>query len=244
MYVEGRGVKADKEKGFVWFHKAAEQGNSDAQYYLSKAYREGVDVVQNLPQAAYWMLRFSLAGRDPTLSPFNDHELIKFIPSVLAKYPEFQKKIIRLSAGKFLTNDYIKAIAEFIRINSNGKRLVIRSRGSSISDDRAVDIETALKFNTQLTKLTFYGAKPSKRSTSHLESLLLQNRNIVKLRKYVKDHPLWHSAGFLIDIVPIIVDQMIIAYLKGGHTKKFTQKAIDEFLVSVSVMSLQVVSKT
>ena len=243
MYAEGKGVKANKEKAFEWFHKAAKQGNFDAQYALSEAYRCGVGVEKNLLLATYWMLRFSLAGKHPTLSPFNDHELIKFIPSVLVKYPEFEKKIIRFSAEKHITNPYIAAIAEFIRTNSGGKNIVIRSNGSYISEDRTNILAKALKLNTQVTKLKFYGAKPSKRSADQLESLLLQNRHIVKLREYVKDHPLICSAGFPLDIVPIIIDYLIIAFLKGDHTKKATQKAIDEFLVAVSVKALQDESK-
>ena len=47
---------------------------------------------KNLLLATYWMLRFSLKGNHHTLSLFNDHELIKLIPSVLAKYSEFQQE--------------------------------------------------------------------------------------------------------------------------------------------------------
>ena len=148
-----------------------------------------------------------------------------------------------MHSGNLLNDGYIAAIGEFIRSNCNVKTLVMCSYGSSISEGRASKLSETLKFNTQLTQLKFYGAQPAEKITRKIKTLLLQNKHIVKLRKYVKDHPLVCSAGFPLDIVPGILDEIIVAYLKDGHTYDATKKAIDEFLVAVSVKALQDESK-
>ncbi|MDR2219999.1 MAG: sel1 repeat family protein [Methylobacillus sp.] len=42
------------EKAAIWYRKAAEQGRSDAQYYLAEFYRTGTGVPQDYKQALFW----------------------------------------------------------------------------------------------------------------------------------------------------------------------------------------------
>ncbi|WP_268808418.1 tetratricopeptide repeat protein [Oceanospirillum multiglobuliferum] len=54
MYHSGIGVKQDPEKAFRWFKKAAEQGNTKAQYNLGLMYRSGLGVEQDMVKAVMW----------------------------------------------------------------------------------------------------------------------------------------------------------------------------------------------
>lgn len=61
-YLQGTsGKKVDDEKAKQYFFKAADAGNSDAQYYLGRMYLEGIAVDQNLNKAGEW---FSKASED------------------------------------------------------------------------------------------------------------------------------------------------------------------------------------
>ena len=45
-----------------WFHKAAEQGNAEAEYNLAQYYQIGVGYPQDLPEAALWYARSAKQG--------------------------------------------------------------------------------------------------------------------------------------------------------------------------------------
>ena len=51
MYAEGQGVKQDYAKAVEWYQKAADQGQSDAQYNLGIMYYDGEGVRQNYTKA-------------------------------------------------------------------------------------------------------------------------------------------------------------------------------------------------
>lgn len=97
----------------------------------------------------------------------------------------------------------------------------------------------AVESNTQLIEFEIDNAELNEQNTDKINSLLTQNKYIADLRQYVEDHSLVNSAGFPLDIATIMVDKMIVAFLRKGQTKEATQKAVDEFLVSVSVKALQ-----
>jgi len=61
-YYFGRGVTQDYSEACVWFRKAAEQGNSGAQYCLGVAYSNGEGVQQDSAQAATWLRKAAEQG--------------------------------------------------------------------------------------------------------------------------------------------------------------------------------------
>ena len=54
MYGKGQGVRQDDATAVQWYHKAAEQGNTKAQYNLGLMYANGRGVRQNLVIAKEW----------------------------------------------------------------------------------------------------------------------------------------------------------------------------------------------
>jgi TPR repeat protein len=54
MYHTGQGVARDDVQSFYWYQKAANQGDSDAQYRVGLAYYAGWGVQKNGPNAATW----------------------------------------------------------------------------------------------------------------------------------------------------------------------------------------------
>ena len=244
LYAKGEGVKEDKEKAFILYQNSAEQGHLGAMESLCGAYKAGHGVEKNLALATYWMMRWLLISGNKKIMFTAEPELFEFIPGAITNFPEFQElKSITYNSGEFFWKQDVAAVDKFIRSNSSVENLKIITNISSINNDQFATLTEALKFNTQLIRLEFDGSKPSKEMAGQIEVLLTQNRNIAALRQYVKKHPLIYSAGFPLDIVPIILDEMIVANLKGGHTKEATQNAIDTFLLGVSVKELQEDSK-
>lgn len=58
----GEGVPQNYEKAVEWYHKAAEQGNADAQFHLGDCYRKGKGVRRNKQQAAEWYRKAAEQG--------------------------------------------------------------------------------------------------------------------------------------------------------------------------------------
>lgn len=59
-YLQGTsGKKVDDEKAKLYFFKAADAGNSDAQYYLGRMYLEGIAVDKDLNKASGWFEKAS-----------------------------------------------------------------------------------------------------------------------------------------------------------------------------------------
>ena len=54
--------KKDYTQAVVWYRKAAEQGNADAQYSLGYCYRNGYGVSQDNNQAVYWYRKAAEQG--------------------------------------------------------------------------------------------------------------------------------------------------------------------------------------
>lgn len=53
-YHNGFGVRQDDKQALYWYRKAAEQGNSEAQYNLGVMYHYGQGVPQNQSVAKEW----------------------------------------------------------------------------------------------------------------------------------------------------------------------------------------------
>jgi len=62
MYREGDGVERSWEKAAYWVRKAAEQGNTNAQFRLGDFYKHGEGVDQNSEQAVYWLRKAAEQG--------------------------------------------------------------------------------------------------------------------------------------------------------------------------------------
>lgn len=61
-YLEGIGVIQDYAKAVEWNQKAAEQGNSGAQYLLGGCYEEGKGVVKDYAKAVEWYQKAAAQG--------------------------------------------------------------------------------------------------------------------------------------------------------------------------------------
>ncbi len=60
IYHKGLGVEADEARAVGWYQRAAENGNQQAQGYLSVAYSEGwFGLPRNLRLAQYWKGRLA-----------------------------------------------------------------------------------------------------------------------------------------------------------------------------------------
>jgi len=61
-YYFGRGVKQDYSQAYIWFRKAAEQGNANAQYCLGTLYSDGEGVDRDEVEAAAWLHKAAEQG--------------------------------------------------------------------------------------------------------------------------------------------------------------------------------------
>lgn len=57
MYANGCGVEENPEESFLWFKKAALQGNKDAQIIVGKNYEHGYGVKKDLEKAFEWYMK-------------------------------------------------------------------------------------------------------------------------------------------------------------------------------------------
>jgi TPR repeat protein len=64
MYAAGQGVEKDKAKAVFFMQKAADQGDSDAEYFLGQMYERGEGVEQDLTQARQWYQRAANQGHE------------------------------------------------------------------------------------------------------------------------------------------------------------------------------------
>jgi TPR repeat protein len=64
MYARGRGVAQDEQQAVTWYHKAAEQGDADAQYNLGIRYADGKGVTQDYIEAHMWFSLASAGGEE------------------------------------------------------------------------------------------------------------------------------------------------------------------------------------
>ena len=62
MYYNGRGVKKNYNKAFMWYEKAAKQGVAMAQFNLGDVYYKGRGVKQNYKKAFEWYEKAAKQG--------------------------------------------------------------------------------------------------------------------------------------------------------------------------------------
>lgn len=60
------GVKAtSSEEAFLWFNKAAEKGDADAQFFIGRMHLNGVSVPANKEKAIEWFKKSAAQGNQP-----------------------------------------------------------------------------------------------------------------------------------------------------------------------------------
>ena len=243
MYAKGLGVTQNDTTAMSWFIKAAEQGDKHSQGRLSDAYKAGVGMAKDLKLAVYWQLKCSLNDEGNELDASRlDYSstggMIEFIIQHLKDTPDFQNvTALKFPKNKF-TDDDIAGISKLIRANLSLQFVKISSFESIGNINSRLLIE-ALKFNTQLTEFRLDSFVFSNDFEKEFAALLECNANIAELRLYVKEHPLIQTAGFPLELVSLLVDEMIVSSLRGGQTKEVTKETIDAVLLSASIKPLQ-----
>ena len=61
-YDVGSGIRINKSKAVEFYRKAAEKGDSEAQYYLGRCFENGSGVTRNLDLARYWYGKAAIQG--------------------------------------------------------------------------------------------------------------------------------------------------------------------------------------
>lgn len=62
MFYEGKGVVKSYVEAMYWYHKAADQGNIEAQYNLALMYSRGLGADKNMNESAKWVQSASRGG--------------------------------------------------------------------------------------------------------------------------------------------------------------------------------------
>lgn len=157
-YWGGDGISIDKEKAFKWIKKAADQGDSKAQYYLGRMYLDGQGTEQDLKKA------FDLF----VLSAENGNAMAAYDLGVMyqnGEYvePDYEKGIewIEKSAKMGMPEaqysiglhylsleDFNKALDYFYKAAKQGNQSAKREIGMMYKEGRGVekDIENAKKW--------------------------------------------------------------------------------------------------
>lgn len=64
MYTKGQGVGQDDQQAVIWYRKAADQGDADAQYNLGIRYADGKGVSQDYIEAHKWFSLATVGGEE------------------------------------------------------------------------------------------------------------------------------------------------------------------------------------
>jgi hypothetical protein len=239
MYAGGIVIAKDDDKAMKLFSKAAKQGLHIAQLALVFFYANGAEKNKDLYLASYQLLKSGLQpdGESINLYGFSSDNsdisnLVKLFPGILVKFPEFNKVKSVVFDYNDISEDKFSAIGELIR--SNTALISLCLMGGKLKNDDALLLAKALENNTTLIELTYVGHIDENIDAQILKSLE-QNRYIAKLRQYRLDHPVKRSDVLPLEVLEILVDKMIVSYLKSGHSLKDTVNAINEFLVSASI---------
>ncbi|KYJ85588.1 tetratricopeptide repeat protein [Sulfurovum riftiae] len=137
IYANGKGVNKDRYQAMVWYRKAAEQGNTAAQYNLAKliAQRPDKEDPRALEQIKYWYEKAAEGGRKEAI---NDLALLylegKGVKKNKLKAFELFKKAAEMGDsaaqlnvalmyawGEGLPNDKIKAYKNLKKALSQGR---------------------------------------------------------------------------------------------------------------------------
>jgi TPR repeat protein len=239
MYDKGEGIEQDESKAVIWYTKAASKNNKDAQFNLVENYIFGHGVKKDLKLATYFLIKFGMTNSGKSADIIDFVSLVEHFPFVLSACPEFIniKKII-FKISKLKKNDFY-AIGKFIRENTCIEKISFHGN-KLIGEDDVLVLTQALPFNTVLTELNFNSPLISMSTKVNIANLLKKNSEIVDLREYMAIHHIHRSDVLPYEVLTMIVDQMIIAYLKGGESKQQTINAIEEFLACICINTLEI----
>jgi len=233
MLMNGHGVNKDEAMAVSWYHKAAEKDHRPAQEELAAAYRAGLGVKKDDKLATYWVLKSSFKDGVADLDTTRFLDLLDFIPCTLKDFSEF-KNLTTISISSLLieTENFI-SIANLIRANTYLQ--VINLSQCIISDRSALLLIKALENNTTLTLLNINPALIDVSLYATIKTMLAQNITIAELRKYVKNYFIKNSNHLPLEVLDMIIDRTIVAYIKSGQSKESTQKAIDELMLNSTI---------
>jgi uncharacterized protein YerC len=164
--------------------------------------------------------------------------LTEFIAKNLIEGKEF-KKVMKLDYTQIkFSEDEILGVCSLIRKNLKITSLILNSY-KKLRNTHLQLIIDALDANTNLTEIGFLDFFGDGKTKNKIAAILARNMAIAKLRKYVLDYPLIHTASFALDPLNIIVDKTIVSYIVNGISKRKTKKAIDELLLGASFYELE-----
>jgi TonB family protein len=162
LYKNGRGVSQDYVKAAEWFHKAADQGNSDAMSNIGWLYQYGLGVDKDSDVAAVWYrkavalgnaqaqanLEHLLSGA-PSISPpeilstcsgQNSSSCITFPKPLFQPEPEFSKEA---REAKYQGTCVLALVVGTDGVPSNIR--IVKSLGKGL-DDKAVEAVQKWRF--------------------------------------------------------------------------------------------------
>jgi len=241
MYRKGTGVTQDLKWAAYWCAKAAEQNDRYSQSFLGFLYETGSGVEQNFEQAAYWNLRSCMKSvADPSRKNFKcrfeGEEVLKCLPEVLKKHPEFHgPKKLEFIPFKF-SQPTFEMLDQLIRFDPSIESLIISNDENYEAEQASPLIERLINSlreqNTRLITLKFDNIDEALQI--QLDQLLAQNKVIGELRSHVSKTPFKKSDDLPIEVLALAVDKLIVHRIRSGENKATTQAVVDEFLMKTS----------
>jgi len=67
MFMQGEGIDQDREQGFYWIKKAAQQGMSQAEYKLALCYIDGIGTNKDYQKAKHLLTKLAKAGNQDAI---------------------------------------------------------------------------------------------------------------------------------------------------------------------------------
>lgn len=228
----GRGVELDEQQAAHWYKKAAEQGHTNSRIYLQKCYRFGKGLDIDLKLATYWSLKAGFIDFGDTIQMVDEIESIELMESVFKEFPEFHNVRKLLFSNTFLLSKQMQYFENFME---NNPRFTSLNFLHVCFDSSAVVVNRFLKTNTTVTELLFDEEFLDKNITIQIKDSLNKNTAIAQLKHYFQGKLRCPTSEYPLDLVSMMIDRLIVIYIKLGHSFEKTQKAIDEFLLIESV---------
>ena len=133
MYEDGKGVKQDYGQAFLWYQRAAEQGDAEAQICLGRLYEKGYGVKKNINEAIKWYSKAEAQGNERASTIFSTIEL-----------PEPYQGELEVRIGEKLTERLTsEEVIEFDSITDAGS--AAKWLGTHIPEYRKIVVEERRK---------------------------------------------------------------------------------------------------
>lgn len=231
-YSNGRGVDFDDRQAAYWYKKAAEQGHTMSCNNLQRCYREGKGVDLDLKLATYWSLKAGFKDGDDAIQMVDELESIELIASVFKEFPEFRNVKKLIFANPFLFPKQMVFFEAFMKDNPcftslDFLRVCFESSAPLLS--------LFLNSNITVTELLFDEEFLDKKIMDPMKNSLIQNSAITNLRQHFAMQLIQPTTEYPVELIALLIERMIVLYLKLDHTKEKTQEAMNEFLLIASV---------